>query len=67
MIVLTVSFITSIDTLDPGSRQIAVQEGRDGLAGLRDPLLVVVLFYFIVGYSKYEKKMNKVLHNFEID
>ena len=34
---------TSIDTLDPGSRQIAVEEGRDGLAGLRDPVVVVVV------------------------
>ena len=34
---------TSIDTLDPGSRQIAVEEGRDGLAGLRDLVVVVVL------------------------
>ena len=24
------------DTLDPGSRQIAMEEGRDGFAGLRD-------------------------------
>ena len=29
--------IIYIDTLDPGSKQIAVEEGRDGLAGLRDP------------------------------
>ena len=34
---------TSIDTLDPGSRQIAAEEGCDGLAGLRD-LVVVVRF-----------------------
>ena len=39
---------TSIDTMDPGSRQIAVEEGRHGLAGLRDGLaglgdLVVVV------------------------
>ena len=33
---------TSIDILDPGSEQNAVEEGRDGLAGLRD-LVVVVL------------------------
>ena len=33
---------TSIDTLDPGSRQIAVEEGRDGLAGLRDLVLIPV-------------------------
>ena len=33
---------TSVDTLDPGSGQIAVEEGRDGLAGLRDLVVVVV-------------------------
>ena len=32
---------TSSDTLDPGLRQIAVEEGRDGLAGLRDLVVVV--------------------------
>ena len=32
---------TSIDTLDPGLRQIAVEEGRDGLAGLRDLAVLV--------------------------
>ena len=35
---------TSIDTLDPGSGQIAVEEGRDGLAGLRDLVVVVVVY-----------------------
>ena len=34
---------TSIDTLDPGSRQIAVEEERDGLAGLCDLVVVVVV------------------------
>ena len=29
--------------MDPGSRQIAVEEGRDGLAGLRDLLVVVAV------------------------
>ena len=33
----------SIDTLDPGSRQIAAEEGRDGLAGLCDLVVVVVV------------------------
>ena len=33
---------TSIDTVDPGSRQIAVEEGRDGLAELRDLVVAVV-------------------------
>ena len=32
-----------IDTLAPGSRQIAVEEGRDGLASLRDLVVVVVV------------------------
>ena len=31
-----------INTLDPGSGQIAVEEGRDGLAGLGDLVVVVV-------------------------
>ena len=34
---------TNIDTLDPGSRQIAVEEGRNGVAGLRDLVVVIVL------------------------
>ena len=33
---------TNIDTLDPGSGQIAVEEGRDGLAGLCDLAVVAV-------------------------
>ena len=33
---------TCVDTLDPGSGQIAV-EGRDGLPGLRDLVVVVVV------------------------
>jgi len=33
---------TSIDTLNPGSRQIAVEEERDSLAGLHDLVVVVV-------------------------
>ena len=33
---------TSIDTLDPGSGQIAVDEGRDSLTGIRDLAVVVV-------------------------
>ena len=33
----------SIDTVDPGSEQIAVEEGRDALAGLRDLVVVVVI------------------------
>ena len=33
---------TSIDTLDPGSGQIAVEEGRDDLAGIRDLVVVVI-------------------------
>src|SRR5277367_5376658 len=33
---------TSIDTLDPGSREIAVEEGRNGPARLRDLVVVVV-------------------------
>ena len=33
---------TSIDTLDPGSGQIALEEGRDCFAGLRDLVVVVV-------------------------
>ena len=37
---------TGIDTLDPGSRQIAMGEGRDGLAGLRDLVVVVVVVNF---------------------
>ena len=32
----------SIETLYPGSRQLAVEAGRDGLAGLRDVVVVVV-------------------------
>ena len=36
----------NIDTLDPGSGQIAVEEGRDGLARLRD-LVVVVIWWAI--------------------
>ena len=32
---------TSSDTLDPGSGHIAVEEGRDGLAGLRDLVVVI--------------------------
>ena len=35
---------TSIDILDPGSGQIALEEGSDDLAGLRDLVLVVVFF-----------------------
>ena len=31
-----------IDTLDPSSRQITVQEGYNVLARLRDPVLVVL-------------------------
>ena len=38
---------TCVDTLDPGSGQIAVEEGRDGLAGLRDLVVVVVVLKFI--------------------
>ena len=34
---------TSIDTLNPGSRQIAVEKGCNGLTGLRDLVVVVVL------------------------
>ena len=37
----------SIDTLDPGSRQIAVEEGRDGLAGLRDLVVAVIITQII--------------------
>ena len=33
---------TNIDTLDTSARQIAVKEGRDGLAGQRDLVVVVV-------------------------
>ena len=31
-----------IDAQDPGSEQIAVEEGRDGLAGLRDLVVEMV-------------------------
>ena len=43
---------TSIDTLDPGSGQIAVEEGRDGLAGLHDLVVVVVVceWKMLAGY-----------------
>ena len=34
---------SSIDTLDPGSGQIAVEEECDGLAELRDLVVVVVV------------------------
>ena len=35
----------SIVTMDPSTGQIAVEEGRDGLAGLRDLVVVVVLIW----------------------
>ena len=36
-----------MDTLEPGSRQIAVEEGRDGLAGLGDLVVVVIVIAYM--------------------
>ena len=41
-----------MDTLDPGSGQIAVKEGREGLAGLQGRVLVVVVLDSINIISK---------------
>ena len=46
---------TSINTLDPDSRQIAVEEGRDGLAGLRDLVVVVIIKISRAQHARFAK------------